>query len=84
MTSYTGVGVMSGSSLDGLDLCCVEFTGDVDFDIWSYRVKTTRIVPYTSEWREKLGSAASLSGLELVRLHYDYAHFMGRILQVAS
>nr|KAG5706250.1 hypothetical protein BaRGS_019577 [Batillaria attramentaria] len=69
---------MSGTSLDGLDLCCVEFTGDVDADIWGYRVKFAKTVPYTSEWRERLGGAASLSGLELIQLHYDYAHYMGK------
>lgn len=79
MSSFTGLGLMSGTSLDGLDLCCVEFTGDVESDIWGYRVKFAKTVPYTSEWRERLSGAASLSGLELIKLHYDYAHFMGQI-----
>ena len=82
MTSYTGLGLMSGTSLDGLDICCVEFTGDMNCDIWSYRIRSAYTVPYDDTWRERLAGAKTLSGLELIRLHYDYAHFTGQAIQV--
>lgn len=81
MASFTGLGLMSGTSLDGLDVCCAEFIGDMNCDIWSYRVLRAHTFLYEDEWRERLANAASLPGLELVRLHYDYAHFMGRAVQ---
>ena len=83
MSSYTGLGLMSGTSLDGLDICCVEFTGDISYDIWSYRIRAAHTVPYDATWRERLAGAKALSGLELIRLHYDYAHFTGKAIQVS-
>ena len=82
MTSYTGLGLMSGTSLDGLDICCVEFMGDMNCDIWSYRIRSAYTVPYDESWRARLAGAKTLSGLELIRLHYDYAHFTGQAIQV--
>jgi anhydro-N-acetylmuramic acid kinase len=83
MTSFTGLGLMSGTSLDGLDVCCAEFTGDMNCDIWAYRVLSACTVPYDDAWRERLANAANLSGLELIKLHYDFSHFMGQTIQVA-
>ena len=47
MATYTGLGLMSGSSLDGLDICCAEFTGDVETDFWSYRIVKAETIPYS-------------------------------------
>ncbi|KAK7097209.1 anhydro-N-acetylmuramic acid kinase-like isoform X2 [Littorina saxatilis] len=80
MSTYTGMGLMSGTSLDGLDMCVVEFTGDENCDIWSYRVLETVTVPYDAEWKERLSNVMTLSGLDLIKLHYDYSHFMGRAI----
>ncbi|XP_076446215.1 anhydro-N-acetylmuramic acid kinase-like isoform X2 [Babylonia areolata] len=81
MTTYTGLGLTSGSSLDGLDICCAEFTGDLNTDIWSFRILEATTVPYDDAWRERLANVHTLSGLELIRLHYDYAHFMGKAIE---
>ena len=78
MATYIGIGLMSGSSLDGLDVCCAEFTGDPEYDFWSYRIQEAETVPYSDEWLEKLRAAPSLSGAELIKLHVEYGHFLGR------
>lgn len=69
---------MSGSSLDGLDMCCVEFTGDVCSDLWGYRILCAQTVPYTAEWSAKLKNAAKLSGADLIKLHVEYGLFIGK------
>lgn len=48
---------MSGSSLDGLDLCCVEFTGDRDTDVWGYRILKAVTLPYDANWTSRLAGA---------------------------
>ena len=78
MATYMGIGLMSGSSLDGLDICCAEFTGDVEADFWSYRIVKAETIMYPDEWLQRLRKAASLSGAELIKLHVDYGHFLGR------
>ena len=68
------VGLMSGTSLDGLDLCCVAF----DYDgSWHYRIVRAESVDYPAELREKLAAAQSLSALDYARLHSDYGLYLG-------
>lgn len=69
---------MSGSSLDGLDICCVEFTGDICSDLWGYRILCAETIPYSVEWAKVLGNAGNLSGAELIKLHVNYGHFVGK------
>lgn len=73
---------MSGSSLDGLDICCVEFTGDICSDSWGYRILCAETTEYTPEWSRRLRDATTLSGEELVSLHIDYGKYVG--MAVAS
>ncbi|CAG5129725.1 unnamed protein product [Candidula unifasciata] len=62
MSSYYGIGIMSGASLDGLDLCFAEFTGDSETDVWGYRIEHAVTVPYSKMMKEMLEAATSLSG----------------------
>lgn len=63
MTSYYGIGIMSGTSLDGLDMCYAEFTGDPETDIWGYRIEHAVTVTYSKNMQERLGKATTLSGI---------------------
>ena len=68
------VGLMSGTSLDGLDLCCVSF----DFDgSWRYRILKAESVDYPEDLRRKLASAQTMSAQEYARLHSDYGLYLG-------
>lgn len=65
---------MSGTSLDGLDLCCVSF----DYDgAWRYRILKAESVVYPEELRNKLATAQSMTALEYARLHSDYGLYLG-------
>ena len=69
------VGLMSGTSLDGLDLCCVAF----DFDgKWHYRILKAESVDYPAELRAKLANAQNMTALEYARLHSDYGLYLGK------
>lgn len=78
MSSYSGIGCMSGSSLDGLDVCFAEYTGDKDTDIWGYRILKAETYPYPSEWGDKLRNASKLVGESLIKLHMEYGKFIGK------
>jgi len=54
MTLYRAVGVMSGSSCDGLDLCCVDFVRDLLMDSWTFSLCEGHTYPYTPAWRGRL------------------------------
>ncbi len=71
-------GVMSGTSLDGLDLAhCVFEERDKK---WAYRMLHAETIPYPAEWKTRLEEAPTLSGAQLVRLHAEYGRFIGRSL----
>ena len=68
------VGLMSGTSLDGLDLCCVHF----DYDgKWRYRIIKAESVDYPDSLRQALASAQDMKALAYARLHSDYGLYLG-------
>ncbi|HEY6081865.1 MAG TPA: anhydro-N-acetylmuramic acid kinase [Chitinophagaceae bacterium] len=72
---YKVLGLMSGSSLDGLDLAFVQLeeTGGK----WAYEILVADCYPYEKEWREKLQAAATLSAKDYLLLHTEYGHYTG-------
>ena len=73
---YRAIGIMSGSSLDGLDIAFVEFleTGGK----WSYEIIQADCVKYSKEWEDKLRNAVTLSALDYQLLHTTYGHYIGQ------
>ena len=75
---HFATGVMSGTSLDGLDLAhCVFEERDKK---WAYRMLHAETIPYPVEWKTRLEEAPTLSGAQLVKLHAEYGRFIGRSL----
>lgn len=66
---------MSGSSLDGLDICFVEF--NEQRSEWSFEIKETACYPYDEEWSARLKNAINLNALDYQLLHTDYGHYLG-------
>ncbi len=52
METYTAIGLMSGSSLDGLDIACCEFS--VENGKWNFKILKTDVVAYPDEWAQDL------------------------------
>ncbi|MBS1667955.1 MAG: anhydro-N-acetylmuramic acid kinase [Bacteroidetes bacterium] len=72
---YRVIGLMSGSSLDGLDIAYVQLT-EIGGK-WSYEIKAADCYGYDAVWKQKLRSAIDLSAREYQVLHVDYGHFLG-------
>ena len=73
---YKAIGVMSGSSLDGLDIVFVELT-EVGGK-WAFEILNTSCIAYNSEWTNKLKNACQLSALDYQLLHTSYGNFIGQ------
>ena len=73
---YRAIGVMSGSSLDGLDIAFVEF--QEQGGKWTYEINEADCYPYTIEWTEKLKNAINLPAREYQLLHTAYGHYIGQ------
>ncbi len=76
MKKYNVIGLMSGTSLDGIDVCNVEFSYDKQ---WSYSIKKAHTYSYCLDWKAKLGHAVFASKDELVKLDCEYTLFLNKI-----
>lgn len=73
---YRAIGLMSGSSLDGLDIAFAEF--QENGGKWNYEIIQTDCYPYDEKWMEKLKNPLSLSALDYQLLHTEYGHYIGQ------
>lgn len=73
------IGLMSGTSLDGLDIVSVEFTSrSKDSDFLDYSILASATVPFPESLRSRLKKAKSLSAAELTLLDKDFGRWMGQ------
>ncbi|GGC92484.1 anhydro-N-acetylmuramic acid kinase [Flavobacterium lutivivi] len=77
--AYKVVGIMSGTSLDGIDLAHIDF--EIIDNKWNYKIKECETVPYSDFWLNKLKSAINFSPEELHQLNIDYTHLLGNIIK---
>ncbi|MFZ4413186.1 MAG: anhydro-N-acetylmuramic acid kinase [Bacteroidales bacterium] len=75
-TSYKAIGLMSGTSLDGLDIAYCSFINEENK--WSFKIEKANCIPYTPEWIQKLSNADQLSTIEYLNLHNEYGYFLGK------
>ncbi|HRP58109.1 anhydro-N-acetylmuramic acid kinase [Agriterribacter sp.] len=72
---YRAIGLMSGSSLDGLDIAFVHFHENAGK--WNFDIAHAECYPYSVEWVNKLQSAVQLNALDYQLLHAQYGHYLG-------
>lgn len=77
---YNIIGIMSGSSLDGLDIAYCTFTPINEG--WSYDILFAECMPYPLEWQRRLRQAPRLNGRNLWQLHIEYGHYLGKTVQI--
>ncbi len=75
MIKYQVIGLMSGTSLDGLDIVHCEFENPGEY--WKYRINKCKTVPYNYQWTQDLKKAIFLSPEELAILHIRYGDWIG-------
>ncbi|MDN3724757.1 anhydro-N-acetylmuramic acid kinase [Aequorivita sp. SDUM287046] len=69
-SKYHIIGVMSGTSLDGIDLAEIMF--NYAEAKWSFEILAAETVPYSSYWKEELRDALNYSKEKLERLDFKY------------
>lgn len=78
MKSYYAIGLMSGTSLDGLDICYAKFTFSLR---WEFEILATETIEYTNDWKQKLAKATTISSASLLNLDKEFAEFSGKKVQ---
>lgn len=70
------IGLMSGTSLDGLDIVCVDFWEKEAKIQWEFIA--TDCISYSAEWENKLRTAHTLPADKLLFLDASYGKFLGQ------
>jgi anhydro-N-acetylmuramic acid kinase len=76
--SYNVVGVMSGTSLDGIDLAHVQLTNKEG--VWDYKIKQAQTVAYTNAWVNRLKSAIDFNTDDMWNLNEQYTALLGEVI----
>ncbi len=76
MQTYTALGIMSGTSSDGLDMALCRF--EYQNNRWTFKILKTGCYAYPDSWKSKLQNAQHLSALEFIRLHKSYGKYIGQ------
>jgi anhydro-N-acetylmuramic acid kinase len=76
--TYNVIGVMSGTSLDGVDLAYIQF--NVVNNEWTFDIKDSETIAYSLNWINKLKSAVDYSTGQLEKLNQDYTKLLATII----
>ena len=72
------LGLMSGTSVDGLDVASVQFTQKTQDGSWSFGLNAATTLEYPLPLQRQLWDAMSLDAVELRRLDKEWAQWAGQ------
>lgn len=76
---WHAIGLMSGTSLDGLDICYSKFT--LKNNHWDFEILIAETIPYPKTWEDNLKNAISLPSEKLLELNSEYGFYLGDKVQ---
>lgn len=79
MKPYRVIGLMSGTSLDGLDIAYCTFTNSENN--WNYRIEQTQCIEYDQKFKQQLKESIELPEQELKKLDLEFGKWIGTQLK---
>jgi anhydro-N-acetylmuramic acid kinase len=76
-TKFHVIGVMSGTSIDGIDLCYVCFEYGT---AWKFEIIDAQTLGYSRQWQNRLRDALTLAPSELEQLNLDYTQYLSEVI----
>lgn len=76
---YNIIGLMSGSSLDGLDIALCEFEY-ADKEQINWKIIAAKTYEYSSKWQLRLEKLPEQSALVYAKTHSYFGHYMGEFV----
>ena len=78
---FHAIGLMSGTSLDGLDICYASFEKNTIQNTWKYSIINAETIQYSKNWENKLRDSFKISAPDLMELHSEYGFYLGECVQ---
>lgn len=75
---YKTIGVMSGSSLDGVDLAYCRF--EEEKGQWTFDILYAETIPFPPKWEVRLSKLMEQSALTFIKTHTFFGHYLGDII----
>lgn len=80
MKKFYAIGLMSGTSLDGLDICYASFEKKSGIH-WDFEILASDTYAYSQSWENRLRKAPVLGAEDLFELNADYGFYLGEKVQ---
>lgn len=77
IVKYNVIGVMSGTSLDGVDIVYVRFQLT---KTWHFDIVAAETIPYTAEWHNTLKNLVSISHDDLLEIDKKYTVYLSEVI----
>jgi len=77
-SKYRVIGIMSGTSLDGLDLAYIEFEYD---NLWSFNIIKAETIGYPKKWKNILTDLVSIPKEELNHIDQKYTAYLAVVIK---
>lgn len=79
---YKVIGLMSGTSLDGVDVLACEYWQTEKG--WEYSMVNGETFHYSNRMYNRLKTSQNLTGIELAQLNVDYGKYLGELVKAFS
>ena len=79
MATYNIIGLMSGSSLDGIDIIYCNINNENGG--WSYRIIEKDCVKYDGKWKLRLQNLVRQNAITYIKTHTFYGHYIGKVVK---
>ncbi len=76
MNKYKVIGLMSGTSLDGVDIAYCEFKFDHE---WDFKIGCAETIDYPQKWIDRLTSLINSDAEKISYTHFEYGKYLGEI-----
>ncbi len=78
-TKYSVIGLMSGTSLDGLDVAYCQFS--FANGSWSYQIMCATTYEYSPQWRQRLSTLENATAFEYALCNVQLGHYFGQCVR---
>ncbi len=77
-TEYKVIGLMSGTSLDGVDIAFCRFT--INDSKWTYTIEVGETIAYSTEWKKSLLALENTDAFTFEQTHVEYGFYLGELV----
>ena len=76
---YNVLGIMSGTSCDGIDLAYCRFTYS-RHNQWEFAINEAETIPYDRQWQKRLSAAINLNQRDIEPFNLSYTALLNKVI----